>query len=93
MFPSGTSGTVRSLHCGSTSLSGPAGKGWRTLINGIKAQSKKELFTRASICNAIHADMDLSAGVPEAAFAPRQDWDGVTLIVYPLKVCDLGVKE
>ena len=63
------------------------------MINGIKAQSKKELVTRASNCNAIQADMDLSAGVPEATSAPRHGWDGVALIVYPLEVCDLGVKE
>ena len=63
------------------------------LINGIKAQSNKELFTRASNCNPIQANMDLSAGVPEATSAPRHGWNGVALIVYPLEVCDLGVKE
>jgi len=62
------------------------------MSNGTKEQSQK-LSTRASNCNPIKADMDLSAGVPEAKSAPRHDWNGVALIVYPLEVWDFGVKE
>jgi len=62
------------------------------MSNGTKSQSKK-LFTRASNRNPIQADMDLSAGVHEVKCAPGQGWNGVELIVHPLEVCDLGIKE
>lgn len=53
----------------------------------------QKLLTGASNCNPIKADMDLSAGVPETKSAPRHGWNGIALIVHPLKVWDFGVKE